>query len=702
MKQFLDELEIRRAVATLKEPGELFEVRVIRQDRRQPLVGYFTNVDTMIQQLKRQDLQGCNVYIVLNEIKPECAGRLAVDKFCLSDATSDNDIARRVWILVDIDPVRPSGTSSTDEHIALSKETANKVYKFLNDQGFSKPVCGFSGNGCHLLYRVDMKNNDNCKKAIETFLKTLSVLFSDDRIKVDTANFNAARVCKLYGTLAQKGADTERQPHRMSRLLSIPKQVQETKLAYIEKVNAMIPTEPERPQKYNGYYGGAEFDLESWLTKYGIAYRTIGDSDGTKYILEHCPFDESHKGKDAMIYRRRNGAIGFHCFHDSCAGKGWRDVRLLYEPDAYEMREQYRQHQMYGLHNRDRYQRILTKPPTKDGTPEEPIFESATYILQKQTPDETFIKTGTTEIDKKLRGLKKGYVSLVSGLRGSAKSTWLSQTVLNAVDTGNATAVYSGELTDKNFMKWMYLQAAGKNRVEPTKYEGYYSTPKNYRVKIAEWLEGKFWLYNNAYGNVYERVRDEFERAIDEKKLDLLILDNLMAFDIKSMGGDKYEAQTAFVLSLERLAKQYNVHILFVAHPRKSNGFLRLEDISGSNDLVNAVDNAFIVHRNNKDFRRLTKEMFQWKDDNEIYKGTNIIEVTKDRDGGTQDLFVPLWYEVESKRLRNSASEYVRYGWEKDDSVGEQNAQPMPPTPEPDGFVEVDVEDINRDEIPFD
>lgn len=92
-------------------------------------------------------------------------------------------------------------------------------------------------------------------------------------------------------------------------------------------------------------------------------------------------------------------------------------------------------------------------------------------------------------------------------------------------------------------------------------------------------------------------------------------------------------------------------------------GFLRLDDISGTADLGNAVDNAFIVHRVNNDFIRLSKQMFGWKDDDPIYQASNVIEIAKDRDGGIQDYFIPLYYEVESKRLKNSFTENKVYGW---------------------------------------
>ena len=43
-------------------------------------------------------------------------------------------------------------------------------------------------------------------------LATLDALFSDERVNVDTANFNAARIWKLYGTVSRKGDNTPGAP----------------------------------------------------------------------------------------------------------------------------------------------------------------------------------------------------------------------------------------------------------------------------------------------------------------------------------------------------------------------------------------------------------------------------------------------------------------------------------------------------------
>ena len=155
-----------------------------------------------------------------------------------------------------------------------------------------------------------------------------------------------------------------------------------------------------------------------------------------------------------------------------------------------------------------------------------------------------------------------------------------------------------------------------------------------------------------------------------------------MALDISDMATrDKYEAQTNFVWALKGLAEETNTHILFVAHPRKANGFLRLSDISGSGNIGNIVDNAFIIHRWNKDFENGYKDYFKNDPDKDITPCTNVIEVAKDREGGLQDKFIPLWFEEDTKRLRNSPVENVVYGW--------------------DDLADSDFESIEQLEVPF-
>lgn len=662
MAVIINESEVRKTVALMKPNNEAFEIRIIYGNKL-TYSGYFNSADALMTAFDRdiQDYADCNIYMTVNALNDGCMARDQRNRFLRNPkaTTSDKDVTGYEWLFIDLDPERPSGTSSTDSQLAIAKDIGNKIYVFMKQIGFNKPLMAYSGNGVHLMYRIRLQNNDENKKLVEKCLKTLDMLFSTDAVKVDVKNYNPARVAKLYGTLAQKGCPSEEYPHRMSRIVS-DGEVLKNDIAYLQKLVSYYPQE-EKPQAYNNYRP-RDFDLETWLNKYGIGYQKTSFSDGYKYILSECPFDSNHKGKDACLFQGRDGRIGFHCFHNSCADKKWRDFRLLYEPDAYEKRQQDYEKKIYGKFNRDR-----VEPRHIVEQSEKPVFQSAKMIFDKPEEPATYIRTGIEVIDKRLRGLAKGDVSLVSGLRASAKSTLLTQWALEAVNAGNNVAVFSGELRDKRFMRWMFQIAAGKGYVEPSQYPGYYNVPRNIQAKIAEWLGDRFWLYDNDYGNDFQAVIEQFEKAVEEKKLDLLILDNLMAFDIRSLSENKFEAQTQFILRIVDLAKKKNVHICFVAHPRKALGFLRLDDVSGSADLANAVDDAFIVHRNNNDFKRLSKQMFGWHDDEDVYFGTNVVEIAKDRDGGTQDVFIPLYYEQESKRLRNDPTENRQYGWQDDE-----------------------------------
>lgn len=659
----IDETEIRKAILQLHDDSELFEIRIIGS--KKAISGYFKDAETLIRELKLIDLRNVNVYITLNQIKDSLFSRAQSENFVAGakNTTSDNEVIGYKWLFIDLDPQRETGISSSDDELQEAYDMARRISVYLSELGFEEPVKALSGNGAHLLYRVRLANTEENKELVQKCLNTLSVMFSNERVEVDTANFNPSRICKLYGTLAQKGKNTKNRPFRMSKIVGDVKECKVTDKAYLQKLVGVIPEEPPKPTKHYNY-NASEFDIEEWMNRYGLTYRRAAYKDGIKYLLDECPFNPQHKAPDSMITKAANGAIGFVCLHNSCSCYKWRDVRIKFEPDAYDITDDERRiTEGYLKHNRE-YVTELDKRKKIQVEGSEPMFLNAKMIYDLKCPDAEYIKTGISVIDKRMKGLQKGWITVVSGLRGAAKSTLLNQIILNCVDNKHTTVIYSGELNNKRLMSWLYLQAAGKANVLPYQlYEGYYC-PKEKQELINDWLSDYVWVYNNHYGNDFEQISEYLKQEIEKVHADLCIIDNLMALDLSSYDTkDKYEAQTKFVWDLKNIAERCNVHIIFVAHPRKSFGFLRLDDISGTGNIGNIVDNAFIVHRNNNDFQRLSKQMFGWKDDNEAYSGTNVIEICKDREMGIQDCFIPLWFEVETKRLKNEISENIVYGW---------------------------------------
>lgn len=644
-----NELEVRKTFELMVD--DLTEVRIIGNNITAS--GYFKDVDTLLKNLKQyENRQGLNFYFVMNSVNEGCYSRQQRDCFIeinrnnKTPTTSDKDIVKRNWLLLDIDCERPSGVSSTDTELQKAKDKANKVYRYLKNEGFERPIVAYSGSGTHLLYRISLDPSET--QLVKDSLLALDMMFSDEEVKIDTSVFNASRITKLYGTMAVKGRNTKERPHRLSKIVNYPNEIKVNDAELLIKLAKNLPEPPKRT------FQAREFDIDSWLSSNGIVVKEQANfNGGRKLILEECPFDSSHRGKDAAIFVLNNGAIGFKCFHASCSQYTWQDVRKKYEPNAYNRVEVKRLEPRLNS---------LKKPELKTN---EPLFFTSTTIKPKDRSQIVSIETGITKLDKKIIGLNKGEVSCVSGLRGSGKSSLMSQIALEAVQRKYKTALFSGELSENRVLEWLQLQAAGKLYTQPTKYENYFYVDDKTKYYINKWLDNKIYIYNNNYGNDAQKILNSVEQCITKNKVDLVILDNLMSMNLESLSGDKYERQTKLVLGLVRYAQDNDVHILFVAHPRKSIGFLRLEDISGTADLTNAVENVFIVHRVNMDFKAKSKLTFGWRDDNDLYNYTNVIEVCKNRDLGIQDYFVGLQFEVESKRFLNEKYETKHYDWEE-------------------------------------
>jgi hypothetical protein len=249
----------------------------------------------------------------------------------------------------------------------------------------------------------------------------------------------------------------------------------------------------------------------------------------------------------------------------------------------------------------------------------------------------------------------------------SGKSSWLNCITLNAIQRGFKVAMFSGELMKEKVKVWLNQVAAGREYVKKVYgYDDFYYVPKDVTAKIDAWTKGKIFLYDNKYGRNWSRLLESIRNVVEQKQINLLILDNLMTLDLDAFSGDKNDRQSSFVNSLADLAKQANIHIILVAHPRKSLTFLRREDIGGSGDITNLADNVYIIHRCNKDFEKRAPEFLGQEEVNKLTQYdcfSNVVEVCKNRFVGSVDNIFGYYYEAETKRFMQSKTEHVVYGW---------------------------------------
>ena len=217
----VDLAEIRRALDFLFEPGQVSEMRVLHT-RRGTVAGYFDDLDKLAAAAASQSGKAPGVYVTLNPVNPDLLARANNrTKEYARETTADRDILNRRWLPVDFDAVRTAGVSSTDAEHEAALDRARDCRDWLHGQGWPDPIFADSGNGAHLLYRVDLPSDDN-NRFVELSLKALAAKFNDSIVVVDVGNYNPARIWKVYGTLVAKGDSLPERPHRMARILEAP------------------------------------------------------------------------------------------------------------------------------------------------------------------------------------------------------------------------------------------------------------------------------------------------------------------------------------------------------------------------------------------------------------------------------------------------------------------------------------------------
>jgi hypothetical protein len=304
--------EIQRTLELLHPSGSVFEVRILGiRGRGKPhnASGYFTDALTAAKAVMQYDAHRKpeGIYVLLNSPDPAVFAR-SPNKITdyLDTTTSDSDIIRRCWLIVDCDPQRPRGVASTSAQLAAAEHLAANCKLWLRAEfAWPDPVEAMSGNGYYLLYALDLPNDEQSKKLLRVLLKSIShhagqMLHAADlpRAHVDLTTFNAARVVRLLGTTNRKGHDTAERPHRRSKLLAVPSEIIPVPLESLQAVAAELPEEGKNNRAVTKRKPSSDsrwLKVDEWLDARGVAYTTKVLADGrTAYLLAQCPFDDGH------------------------------------------------------------------------------------------------------------------------------------------------------------------------------------------------------------------------------------------------------------------------------------------------------------------------------------------------------------------------------------------------------------------------
>ena len=276
------------------------------------------------------------------------------------------------------------------------------------------------------------------------------------------------------------------------------------------------------------------------------------------------------------------------------------------------------------------------------------------------------IKSNIPLINKYLGGYMMGAVTIWTGSNGSGKSTLINQEVLQAIDEGFGTVLLTGELPNWLARYWLELQAAGPKHIEP-KYDNVrekqtYYVKKEPKEKIRNWFSNNMLrIYDSIESLKVDDIKETFIEAAKRYGIKNFVVDNLMIVNYNATYQEKYNKQSQFVAAMKEFAKNYDVHVHIVAHPRKpKDKVITKEDIAGLYEITNLVDNVIGIHRvTDKNRKALGIDP---ADDTE-----NILEIFKGRIYGMQDIRIKLGFNEDCKRFAQRDINDFRksYGWEE-------------------------------------
>ena len=223
------------------------------------------------------------------------------------------------------------------------------------------------------------------------------------------------------------------------------------------------------------------------------------------------------------------------------------------------------------------------------------------------------IELGFAEVDEHINDLRPGQLTIVFGRDNEGKSTFISQVIVHQLIRNVKTFLFSGELNDQSLQDWLFRQLIGSEKgcynKKQSKYGEEYFIKPTVLQAIRKWTTNKLYLLDRKNEEITEDLNKMFKMMIllaIKFGVKLFIIDNLQS-TLEENAASLYSDQSNFVEKLRKFCLKYNVHVILVTHPRKSDellatettiiGNLKKDDISGSKNISNKAHNIFSIER---------------------------------------------------------------------------------------------------------
>ncbi|MBO5839054.1 MAG: hypothetical protein J6R06_05200 [Bacteroidales bacterium] len=470
---------------------------------------------------------------------------------------------RREYLVVDIDPVRASGSNSTNAQLVESYRLACRIHNFIPSL-----FMGCSGNGWHLIYKCWLENTDEDNQLVNEFYDCLDKLFSTPTQKIDRCMADINRLTKIYGTMSRKAPHTDDCPQRQSYMYAsekgiYPHLIDEKQTTIIKSwdlsflIDVMnikidqrneINSNSSNNNDNNNKRSKNQEWIVSWCKEHNLEFREF--EKGVK--LRHCPFYHEHQNEWCTVIlvdgARDENHFGFSCFGQHCKNEEgkqlhtWRELRQLLEGNSNEDKK-------YSQSNSSL-----------------PLGKKLDLSNVSSELEFSGVSSGFSQIDNALGGgFWNKTFSIITSTAGQGKTTFCHQLISNYLAQGLSVGYYQGDLTEEvvisNFV------ALGVSQEQINNLDFFSNCTKDL-----------------SHENIADLTAD----------YDVFVIDNLSSLLLEKTN---YELQKTFVDKISAAVERNGNHVHLVAHQTKGSELSSLPNIEGSAEIGRKANIVLSVER---------------------------------------------------------------------------------------------------------
>jgi hypothetical protein len=343
--------------------------------------------------------------------------------------------------------------------------------------------------------------------------------------------------------------------------------------AHEVRIDILLRFAPAPKQRKNVKVDSGDF-YNTFVGKYLEVVESV--SDGHNIV---CPWASEHStpGDTARIWE--GPPHTFNCFHAHCANRTWRDVRLHFEPHAYDLPQYNPEHDTSdsGVNGAKDPIKEAVKISNEDqrlviGAKGKKVLKSDSLEDVLNYPDPEYLIAKILEV---------ATVSLMYGESGTGK-TFIALAIALAVAFGRD---WLGRSVKQGSVLYFYQEGKLGLKKRVNAWLDYYAV-KNLPSTIRFITVPVHLLHDREY--ILNAIEEQNEPP------SLLIIDT---FSNCAPGVNQSHQEEVYpILAVgHEIAKQYGSHFLMVHHDNKSG------DYNGSKAFRNHVDTMLLVEKGNSD-----------------------------------------------------------------------------------------------------